>query len=159
MFNSLANFITCLTGVVWNENWQLTGDIPFPLIQPNSPVTLWQPHCFSSAKSNASHSPTRTCAVRFLDPRERIYDVPCDFHPIRFSSSLQVIMILLDLNPLIFTIPPSFWHHKFWKVLEVISIFTEVKLRKNMNMHKNELEKEFRAGKDHTKPLVELLIR
>lgn len=42
--------------------------------------------------------------------------------------------------------------------MEVISIFTEVKLRKNMNTHKNELEKEFRAGKDHAKPLVELLI-
>lgn len=42
--------------------------------------------------------------------------------------------------------------------MEVISIFTEVKMRKNMNTHKNELEKECRAGKNHTKPLVELLI-
>lgn len=42
--------------------------------------------------------------------------------------------------------------------MEVISIFTEVKLRRNMNMHKNGLEKEFRAEKDHRKPLIELLI-
>lgn len=45
---------------------------------------------------------------KVFGPKEGTYDARCDFHPIRFSSSLQVIMILLNLNSLIFTIPFSF---------------------------------------------------